>query len=203
MKGTKKPVTRRKYAFILVIVLSFSTLAAYLLLTKNDITNFEECAKAGYPVAESYPRRCNITGKVFIEEIADDSKVKGNVDAKAFHIGVLSETDKRMVVIKSQAEWQKLWRETHPKPSEVTKVDFEKVMLVAFLAGTKPTAGYAVEVESVEESDGRVLFTVVETSPGENCINAQVITDPYVIVETPKTEKNLEFNYKEKINNCG
>lgn len=33
------------------------------------ITNFEECADAGYPVAESFPRQCRTPdGKVYVEE---------------------------------------------------------------------------------------------------------------------------------------
>lgn len=36
-----------------------------------DITNFEECANAGYPVMESYPRQCRVPGaeETFVEEI--------------------------------------------------------------------------------------------------------------------------------------
>ena len=34
------------------------------------ITNFAECAKAGYPVMESYPRQCRVPGgELFVEEI--------------------------------------------------------------------------------------------------------------------------------------
>lgn len=33
------------------------------------ITNFEECAAAGNPVMESYPRQCRADGRLFVEEI--------------------------------------------------------------------------------------------------------------------------------------
>ncbi|NCO11251.1 hypothetical protein GW924_01445 [Candidatus Pacearchaeota archaeon] len=35
----------------------------------TEITSFEECAEAGYPVMESYPRQCNADGMNFVEEI--------------------------------------------------------------------------------------------------------------------------------------
>jgi len=35
---------------------------------KPKITNFEECAAAGYPVMESYPRQCAANGQTFTEE---------------------------------------------------------------------------------------------------------------------------------------
>ncbi|OHA08479.1 MAG: hypothetical protein A3B37_00030 [Candidatus Sungbacteria bacterium RIFCSPLOWO2_01_FULL_59_16] len=38
------------------------------------ITSFEECANAGYPVAESYPRQCHTPdGRTFTEELTDDT----------------------------------------------------------------------------------------------------------------------------------
>lgn len=33
------------------------------------ITNFEECAAAGNPVMESYPKQCRADGELFVEEI--------------------------------------------------------------------------------------------------------------------------------------
>ncbi len=38
-------------------------------LIYQEITNFEECAKAGNPVMESYPRQCAANGKTFTEVI--------------------------------------------------------------------------------------------------------------------------------------
>jgi len=32
------------------------------------ITNFDQCARAGYPIMESYPRQCRAEGKTFVEE---------------------------------------------------------------------------------------------------------------------------------------
>jgi hypothetical protein len=36
---------------------------------KDIVTNFEECALAGYPVMESYPRQCRADGETFVEII--------------------------------------------------------------------------------------------------------------------------------------
>lgn len=40
----------------------------------NTISNFEECAAAGYPIIESYPRQCRANGINFIEQIDDDRR---------------------------------------------------------------------------------------------------------------------------------
>lgn len=42
----------------------------------NDVTNFEECVKAGNPVMESYPRQCIANGENFTEDI-------GNINEKS------------------------------------------------------------------------------------------------------------------------
>ena len=37
-----------------------------------NISNFQECADAGYPVAESYPRQCAYKNQTFVEYIGND-----------------------------------------------------------------------------------------------------------------------------------
>lgn len=36
---------------------------------ENEMTSFEECAAAGNPIMESYPRQCRAGGKLFVEDI--------------------------------------------------------------------------------------------------------------------------------------
>src|SRR4030042_749957 len=65
----------------IIIIISLTILAAgvagywiyHLILkspkTNTTITNFEECATAGYPIMESYPPQCRIPdGNTFVEE---------------------------------------------------------------------------------------------------------------------------------------
>jgi|GEM_PF-484000 len=63
-------------AIIIVIGLS---LAGYSLQQEKEsspdrvvVTNFEECAEAGNPVMESYPRQCIHEGEHFVEEISEN-----------------------------------------------------------------------------------------------------------------------------------
>ena len=38
-----------------------------------EVSNFQECLDAGYPVMESYPRQCSVpTGETFVEETEDE-----------------------------------------------------------------------------------------------------------------------------------
>lgn len=44
--------------------------------TEQAVTNFEECAEAGNPVMESYPRQCRHEGVLYIEDIAKDVPIE-------------------------------------------------------------------------------------------------------------------------------
>ena len=44
----------------------------------SEITNFKECAAAGNPVMESYPRQCAANGQTFIEKISDEERKRSN-----------------------------------------------------------------------------------------------------------------------------
>lgn len=69
-KQTKRKKMKKTIMLLTVIII----IGVSLLFFKNNgeekqITNFEECAAAGYPVMESYPRQCRTpNGTLFKEE---------------------------------------------------------------------------------------------------------------------------------------
>lgn len=60
-------VMRTIFLFIFLMIFVVSWLI-WSLVTKNEISNFEECAKAGNPVMESYPEQCRANGQTFVKE---------------------------------------------------------------------------------------------------------------------------------------
>lgn len=59
----------------IIILLIAAAGAAIFYKTKNPkpvITNFEECAAAGNPIMESYPRQCRANGQTFVEQIKNE-----------------------------------------------------------------------------------------------------------------------------------
>jgi len=58
--------------WIIVAVLIFIGLIVISLSFKSEVIvdDFESCVKAGNPVMESYPRRCNHNGETYIEDIS-------------------------------------------------------------------------------------------------------------------------------------
>jgi len=53
------------------IIFAFFVLALFIAGCKAAVTNFDECAAAGYPVMESYPRQCSDGKNTFIEIIEE------------------------------------------------------------------------------------------------------------------------------------
>jgi len=60
---------------IVISVVVIAGISVAWMLTKKEtpllITNFEECAKAGNPIMESYPRRCQYGEQTFTENIVN------------------------------------------------------------------------------------------------------------------------------------
>ena len=49
--------------------------------------------------------------------------------------------------------------------------------------GEKPTAGYSIGVQSVEETEKNIIITVKDTSPESGSMVAQVITYPFCVLK--------------------
>lgn len=66
-------------AIILILALSGLVLIGfgtyYFKNNLKSINSFEDCAKAGYPVMESYPAQCNTPdGKHFVQQLSEEEK---------------------------------------------------------------------------------------------------------------------------------
>lgn len=61
----------KKYWFLLIII----PLVVWVTYDKKieDISSFEECAQAGYPIMESYPEQCRSKdGQLFVRDIGNE-----------------------------------------------------------------------------------------------------------------------------------
>ena len=99
----------------------------------------------------------------------------------------------KQVTVRTAAEWSALWRQhapDRPQPS----VDFSKEMVVAVFLGTRNSAGYSVEILSVDQGGpGALTVRYRQQQPSRGAITAQVITSPYHIVAVPKSSAEVKF----------
>lgn len=63
----------RIYTGVFLVILAAIAVGIFLRVKSPappKITNFEQCAAAGYPVMQSYPRQCTLpSGKFFVEQM--------------------------------------------------------------------------------------------------------------------------------------
>ena len=108
--------------------------------------------------------------------------------------GQTSETDApRQAAVRSAAEWSALWKTHDPSGQSPPAVDFSREMVVAVFLGSRPTAGYEVEIVRAVGNGGTLLVEYVETGPSRDAITAQVLTAPYHLAAIPKHDGEVRF----------
>src|SRR6202023_1375034 len=65
---------------------------------------------------------------------------------------------------RTQQEWTKLWR-SHAWDRPLPSVDFARDMVVAVFMGSRPTAGYAVEIVGTRLQQGTLIVEYRESPP--------------------------------------
>jgi hypothetical protein len=99
--------------------------------------------------------------------------------------------ESREAVARTPAEWAALWKGHRTgKPPDV---DFTRSMVIAVFLGTRPTAGFAVEITGIEKKGAEVIVTYRERSPGADELVAQVMTAPFHIVKTDQHAGSVRF----------
>lgn len=98
----------------------------------------------------------------------------------------------RQVAVKTDADWSKLWR-AHNAAAPVPKVDFSKRMVLAVFLGTRPSAGYSVEITGTKADGKTLLVAWREFPPKPGNLSAQVLTSPAHLVTIPAFDGEVTF----------
>ncbi len=107
--------------------------------------------------------------------------------------GAHSNVDDRLTTsARTEKEWATLWKK-HNFDRPIPRVDFSKEMVVAVFMGSRPTAGFSVEIVAAAERGEKFVVGYRETLPAPGGISAQVLTAPYHIVAVPKSPLSIEF----------
>jgi hypothetical protein len=100
--------------------------------------------------------------------------------------------DARQAVVRTAAELNALWR-LHAPERQQPKVNFDTEMVVGVFIGSRPSAGFTVQILSVEEQGGTTIVRYRETVPPRGGIAAQVITSAYQLVAVPRRTGDVRF----------
>ncbi len=114
---------------------------------------------------------------------------------------VLEYPQKREFIFSQQEEFNKFWEEyckvfnSKGEKLPPPEIDFSKNMVIIVFSGEKPTSGYKIEIEKVEEHKNSIKVFVKEYPLKKDRIVMPVITYPYVIFKIKKVKKPIEFIY--------
>jgi hypothetical protein len=112
--------------------------------------------------------------------------LQATVPIRSLDKGTSSQVDvARQAAVQSATEWSTLWSQ-HAGDRARPAVDFTKEMVLAVFLGTRPTAGFSVEIVGAREEGGALIVSYRETRPPPGNVTAQVLTSPYHLVAVPK-----------------
>lgn len=100
--------------------------------------------------------------------------------------------DGREAVARSAAEFSALWR-LHAADRPQPKVDFSRDMVVAVFLGSRPSAGFAIDILGTKDEGGALVVQYRETRPAKGLITAQMLTSAYAIAAVPRREGTVKF----------
>ena len=98
----------------------------------------------------------------------------------------------REVVVRTEAEWTALWKQ-HAPGRKRPPVDFTGSMVVGVFLGSRPTGGFDVEITRVERQGADLVVSYLERKPDPSDIVTQIITMPYHLVATERSDAPVRF----------
>jgi len=104
-----------------------------------------------------------------------------------------SETQEVLADSQSLNVYWSLLNPGEPSPT----VDFNKNVLLMIVSGEKPTAGWRVVTDHVEETAANIVIWFREDAPAPEGAVAQVVTRPWLLQVMPKSSKPILFKKKE------
>jgi hypothetical protein len=122
----------------------------------------------------------------------------GPAGAKTLEQGAQSNVDAaRQVVVRTDAEWARLWQE-HGRERKRPEVDFATDMVLGVFMGSRPTAGFRVEILSATPHGGKLVVSYQEITPRRDAMVAQIVTSAYHLVVVPKVSVEITFEKAER-----
>lgn len=130
-----------------------------------------------------------------------DTIIKGNSHCHS----LFGAPDLTVSIFDNEADFSNFWSEhsdCHFPFLDTPEVDFQTEMIIVALDNQETSGGYSVNINSLKEADGRIIINITKISPGKRCITPCVITRPYHIIKTAKSDRDFTVSLTRKITVC-
>lgn len=118
-----------------------------------------------------------------------------NTVTQGIHSGIVSK-EPTAFKITAEKRWLRLW-ERHQAatllPMPVPEIDFPKQIVIAVFDQQRSTSGYEIYITKVERQGRNIEVTAVAVGPGLGCGTWPVMTEPYHMVQLPRTKGKIEL----------
>lgn len=145
-----------------------------------------------------------LTPKEFEEKVKkekEEEEKESEVEFESIEQGYYSGyTEAENIVIKDNEEYGAVWGQIYSgstPPTPPPTVDFSTHMVIAVFMGEFNTGGYSIEVTKITESKNKIIVYVTKTHPSPEDNVTLALSQPYHIVKTALSEKNVSFKIKE------
>jgi hypothetical protein len=123
------------------------------------------------------------------------------------------EPEPKIVIFRNQQEWNNFWRKfsfldvnLNEQKLPVPSVDFEQKMVIGLTIGSRPTGGYSIQIDCIEQlTDSETpqwLIHYTEITPSENCPVTQQPITPNVFILTQNSNAAINLNAKNITSSC-
>jgi len=100
--------------------------------------------------------------------------------------------EKTFEVFKTQERFNEVFSQyVHPAEASSPTVDFGQHQVVLISMGTQPSSGYAVTIDSVEDSGNQVIVKATFHKPGNGCAGFAALTTPFLFAEIASQKEIL------------
>ena len=116
-----------------------------------------------------------------------------NTIEQGYHSG---HTERKNYVVKDEAAWNTLWVKVIDGRLPIVgpaDVDFQKDMLIGVFMGEQSSGGYEIKVSEILERKNTLDVYVAEKQPGPGEGTTTALSQPYHIVRTKTTDKDVKF----------
>lgn len=97
-------------------------------------------------------------------------------------------------VVKSAEEWRALFSANGPDmKAPPVDIDWSKRMLIAVSLGSRPSGGYAVEIDRIVRQGEHWVVHARESRPAAGSLQTTMITAPFDCVSTARYEGKVDF----------
>lgn len=113
--------------------------------------------------------------------------------------------DSVRAVVRDSANWRALWQRINrifiPAPA-LPPIDFSREMVVVAALGARPSAGYDIVIESVEQDSAGIEVALRRTGPAPGCPVPAVMTQPLDVARIPASEQRVRFRERSVVVPC-